>query len=100
MPPTFHDAFEDAGGFGWQLPAAPVFDWATLRDNKSGEIKRLNDIYGRLLDTAGVRLINGRAQVVDAHHVEVGGERISAAKILVAVGGWPWVPDFPGSELR
>ncbi|RCV87434.1 glutathione-disulfide reductase [Billgrantia montanilacus] len=94
----FHDAFEDAGGFGWHLPAAPVFDWATLRDNKIGEIKRLNDIYGRLLDTAGVRLINGRAQVVDAHHVDVGGERISAAKILVAVGGWPWVPDFPGSE--
>nr|WP_255775064.1 glutathione-disulfide reductase [Halomonas alkalisoli] len=94
----FHDAFEDAGGFGWHLPAPPTFDWATLRDNKSGEIKRLNDIYGRLLETAGVRLINGRAQVVDAHHVDVGGERISAARILVAVGGWPWVPDFPGSE--
>ncbi|RDB43317.1 glutathione-disulfide reductase [Halomonas sp. DQ26W] len=94
----FHDAFEDASGFGWQLPGAPTLDWATLRDNKSGEIKRLNDIYGRLLDTAGVRLINGRARVVDAHHVEVAGERISAAKILVAVGGWPWVPDFPGSE--
>lgn len=94
----FHDTFEDAGGFGWHLPAAPTFDWATLRDNKSGEIKRLNDIYGRLLETAGVRLINGRAKVVDEHHVDVGGERISAARILVAVGGWPWVPDFPGSE--
>ncbi|AMD00967.1 glutathione-disulfide reductase [Halomonas chromatireducens] len=94
----FHDAFEDAAGFGWQLPGVPTFDWATLRENKTGEIKRLNDIYGRLLETAGVRLINGRAQVVDTHHVDVAGERISAAKILVAVGGWPWVPDFPGSE--
>ncbi len=94
----FHDAFEDAAGFGWQLPGVPTFDWATLRDNKSGEIKRLNDIYGRLLETAGVRLINGRARVVDEHHVDVAGETISAAKILVAVGGWPWVPEFPGSE--
>ncbi|WP_246007459.1 glutathione-disulfide reductase [Halomonas nitroreducens] len=95
----FHEAFEDAGGFGWQLSSAPEFDWPTLRDNKIGEIKRLNGIYGRLLDNAGVRLINGRAKVLDPHHVVVAGETISAEKILVAVGGWPWVPDFPGSEL-
>ncbi|MEQ6917476.1 glutathione-disulfide reductase [Halomonas aquatica] len=95
----FHEAFEDAGGFGWHLPEAPRFDWATLRDNKIGEIKRLNGIYGRLLDAAGVRLINERARVVDAHHVEVGGETLSAEKILVAVGGWPWMPDFPGNDL-
>lgn len=94
----FHEAFEDAGGFGWHLPEAPRFEWATLRDNKVGEIKRLNDIYGRLLDTAGVRLINGRAKVLDEHHVSVNDETLSAAKILVAVGGWPWVPDFPGNE--
>lgn len=94
----FHDAFEDANGFGWQLPAPPSFDWATLRDNKSSEIQRLNQIYARLLDGAGVRLINGRARVVDAHCVEIAGETIKAEKILVAVGGWPWVPAFPGSE--
>jgi len=94
----FHEAFEDAGGFGWELAGAPRFEWSRLRDNKSGEIKRLNAIYGRLLDTAGVRLINGRARVEDAHHVTVNDERISAEKILVAVGGWPWVPDFPGNE--
>ena len=95
----FHDAFEDARGFGWSLTEAPRFDWATLRDNKVREIKRLNEIYGRLLDNAGVELIHGRARVVDAHRVEVDGRAFSAAKILVAVGGWPWVPDFPGREL-
>ncbi|TDB05515.1 glutathione-disulfide reductase [Halomonas marinisediminis] len=95
----FHDAFEDAGGFGWHLPEPPRFDWPTLRDNKVGEIKRLNGIYARLLDGAGVSLINGRARVLDAHHVAVGDEIYSAEKILVAVGGWPWVPEFPGSDL-
>jgi len=94
----FHEAFDDARGFGWRLGEAPTFDWPTLRDNKIGEIKRLNGIYGKLLDGAGVRLINGRAKIVDEHTVEVAGERISAEKILVAVGGWPWVPPFPGSE--
>ena len=95
----FHDAFEDAEGFGWRLAEAPSFDWPTLRDNKVGEIKRLNGIYARLLDGAGVRLINGRARLLDAHRVAVGDEVHSAEKILIAVGGWPWVPEFPGSEL-
>nr|WP_298523042.1 glutathione-disulfide reductase [uncultured Halomonas sp.] len=94
----FHEAFTDSAGFGWQLPQPPQFDWATLRDNKIEEIKRLNGIYGRLLDGADVRLIHGRAKIVDAHRVEVAGETVSAAKILVAVGGWPWIPDFPGKE--
>ncbi|GHC26788.1 glutathione-disulfide reductase [Aidingimonas halophila] len=94
----FHESFKDSAGFGWTLPEAPRFDWPTLRDNKIAEIKRLNGIYGRLLDGADVRLINGRARVVDAHHVEVAGETISSDKILVATGGWPWVPDFPGNE--
>ncbi|WP_342594461.1 glutathione-disulfide reductase [Salinicola lusitanus] len=95
----FHDAFEDSRGFGWTIPQAPAFDWATLRDNKVEEIKRLNGIYGRLLEGAGVRLINGRAKLVDANAVEINGERITAEKILVAVGGWPWTPQFEGSEL-
>ena len=94
----FHDAFEDSSGFGWTIPQAPSFDWATLRDNKIEEIKRLNGIYNRLLEGAGVTLINGRAKVVDAHAVEVNGELITAEKILVAVGGWPWTPQFEGSE--
>ncbi|KAA0019267.1 glutathione-disulfide reductase [Salinicola corii] len=95
----FHDAFEDSRGFGWTIPQAPAFDWATLRDNKVEEIKRLNGIYGRLLEGAGVRLINGRAKLVDANAVEINGEHITAEKILVAVGGWPWTPQFEGSEL-
>ncbi|MFD2189957.1 glutathione-disulfide reductase [Pistricoccus aurantiacus] len=94
----FHDAFEDSAGFGWTLPQAPIFDWATLRDNKIAEIKRLNGIYGRLLEGANVALFNARARVIDAHRVEVAGKTVSADKILIATGGWPWKPDFPGNE--
>lgn len=94
----FHDAFDDSAGFGWTLSEPPHFDWTTLRDNKSSEIKRLNQVYARLLDDAGVKRIHGRAHLLDAHRVEVGGDQIRADKILVAVGGWPWVPDFPGNE--
>ncbi|MHB0775489.1 glutathione-disulfide reductase [Halomonas sp. WWR20] len=94
----FHESFSDSGGFGWTFSDAPRFEWATLRDNKIEEIKRLNGIYGRLLEGAGVELINGRASIVDAHTVEIAGQRYSAEKVLVATGGWPWIPDFPGHE--
>lgn len=98
----FHDSFDDAAGFGWQLPGPANFDWATLRDNKISEIKRLNGIYQRLLEGAGVTLFNARARVVDAHTVMLKNEQndtpVTAHKILLATGGWPWIPDFPGSE--
>lgn len=98
----FHDSFDDAAGFGWQLPGPASFDWATLRDNKISEIKRLNGIYQRMLEGAGVTLLNARARVVDPHTVMLKGEHgestVTAQKIVLATGGWPWVPDFPGSE--
>ncbi|MGB1142111.1 MAG: FAD-dependent oxidoreductase, partial [Halioglobus sp.] len=70
-----------------------------LRDNKKDEISRLNGIYDRLLDGAGAQVIEGRAAIVDAHTVAVGDTRYTAARILIATGGWPHVPDFPGNDL-
>ena len=43
-------------------------------------------------------LHNGHAQLIDAHTVEVNGERYTADKILIATGSWPYVPDFDGKE--
>ncbi|QIB65425.1 glutathione-disulfide reductase [Kineobactrum salinum] len=94
----FGKAFEDARGFGWDS-AKPAFDWATLRDNKKAEIARLNGIYRRLLDGAEADIIDGRARLVDAHTVAVGKQQYSAGKILIATGGWPHIPEFPGSDL-
>ncbi|WP_019531700.1 glutathione-disulfide reductase [Dasania marina] len=94
----FSHAFEDARGFGWDA-SLPNFNWATLRDNKKTEISRLNGIYDGMLDNAGVTVLNGRARFVDAHTVEVNGQQHSAQRIVIATGGWPFVPDIPGREL-
>ncbi len=94
----FRHAFEDARGFGWDSET-PAFDWATLRDNKKAEISRLNGIYRNLLDDVDVNVINGRGRIVDAHTVDVNGQTYSTEKILIATGGWPYIPDIPGSEL-
>jgi glutathione reductase (NADPH) len=93
----FGKAFQDARGFGWDSGPIP-FDWATLRDNKKTEISRLNAIYRNLLGGVDVDIIDGRASIVDAHTVIVSGQHYSAGKILIATGGWPHIPDFPGSE--
>lgn len=94
----YQEDFEDAAGYGWNLEGRARFDWATLRDNKTCEIERLNGIYQRLLENAGVELVRGHARLLDCHTVAVEGREYSAETILIATGGRPWVPEFPGSE--
>ncbi|WGL63240.1 glutathione-disulfide reductase [Pseudomonas sp. CW003PS] len=93
----FAEDFEQASGFGWSLGEAN-FDWATLIGNKNREIERLNGIYRNLLVNSGVSLFEGHARIVDAHTVEVNGQRHSTERILIATGGWPQIPDIPGRE--
>ena len=94
---SFSAAAEDAAGFGWTVPP-PTFDWATLIANKDREIERLNGIYRGLLEGSGVRIIEGRAKLVDRHTVEVDGERFTTGHILIATGGRPFKAPIPGVE--
>ncbi len=89
--------FEDARAFGWNL-AGPELDWSRLIFNKNREIERLNGVYIGLLDKAGVTMFNGTATISGPNEVSVLGRAYSAERILIAVGGHPFVPDFPGSE--
>lgn len=93
----FSDEFAAAAGFGWQV-GQPQFDWATLRDNKTREIERLNGVYRNLLENAGVTIYAGHARLRSPNEIEVNGETFSARYILLATGGWPFVPDIPGAE--
>jgi glutathione reductase (NADPH) len=93
----FAHEFEDAASFGWTL-GEPSHSWAALRDTVQKEVDRLNGVYLRLLDGAGVKLHMGRARLMDRHTIAIGNETITADKILVAVGGRPEVPKIPGHE--
>jgi glutathione reductase (NADPH) len=95
---SFSAAAADAAGFGWTVPT-PSFDWATLIANKDREIERLNGIYRSLLEGAGVRIIEGRARLLDRHTVDVGGESFSTERILIATGGRPFKSQIPGQDL-
>ena len=99
----YAEAFHEAAGFGWSIPAPPRFNWSVLKANRATEITRLNGVYQNLLTGAGVQLITGWATLVDAHTVAVKGaegqHRYSAKNILIATGGTPSVPDIAGREL-
>ncbi|WP_306028776.1 glutathione-disulfide reductase [Stappia sp. MMSF_3263] len=86
----FSEEFEDAAGFGWQVGESR-FDWERLIDAKDREITRLEGVYRRNLERAGVEMFDSRAVLEDAHtvHLLSDGRRIRAAKILIAVGATP-----------
>jgi glutathione reductase (NADPH) len=94
---SFSAAAEDAAGFGWTVPS-PTFDWTTLIANKDREIARLNGIYRGLLEDSGVRILEGRAKLLDRHTVDVDGDSFTAERILIATGGRPFIPPIPGAE--
>lgn len=93
----FAEDFEDAAGFGWDVKP-DRFNWDRLIENKNTEISRLNDVYRRLLDNAGVKLYEAPAKILDRHTIQVGNEQVTTDRIIVATGGWPSMPDLPGVE--
>jgi len=93
----FSGHFQDAGGFGWHVGQTAI-DWPQLIATKNKELDRLNGIYNNILSSNGVETLQGRGTLVDAHTVEVAGKRYTAEKILIAVGGWPTMPNVPGIE--
>ncbi len=94
----FREDFEDAAAYGWTV-GEPAFDWLSLIHNKDQEIDRLERIYQKLLGDAGVDVHIGRARLIDAHTIALDEDhRITADKILIAVGGHGVVPDIPGHE--
>ena len=102
----FAEAFEESHGYGWE-GEAPLLNWQTLKGRRSQEIGRLNGVYANLLRGAGVVLLNGHASLIDGHTVNLatlnadgspGHTRHTAERILLAVGGTPFVPHFQGRE--
>ncbi|MHC0064080.1 glutathione-disulfide reductase [Nostoc sp. UIC 10890] len=93
----FPALFSDASGYGWKVGNAE-FNWEYFITSIDKEVRRLSQLHISFLEKAGVELISGRATLVDPHTVEVDGRKVTAEKILIAVGGRPVKPDLPGVE--
>ncbi|PQM27556.1 glutathione-disulfide reductase [Sphingopyxis lindanitolerans] len=94
----FAEDIHDARKFGWDVPDC-TFNWDVLRDNVLAEVDRLEGLYGQTLDSHKVTLFKTRATVVGPQKVRLAdGKELTAERILIATGGWPHVPEFPGSD--
>ncbi len=95
----FADTVGDAQAYGWDMQPG-AFNWNTFKVKLHAELDRLEGIYRNILKNNGVESFDQRAHVVDPHTVELAdGTRKTAKHILVATGGRPVVPEFPGSDL-
>lgn len=98
----FSEEVEDARGYGWSVEP-PTHDWATLIARQDRELTRLHGIYQRLLDSRGVQVLRGDARLVDPRTVVLttpeGAEHTLRTRyVLLATGGVPRRPTFPGGE--
>jgi glutathione reductase (NADPH) len=95
----FAESFEDAAGFGWTVPE-PRFDWRTMVAAKEREITRLEGLYTKGQENAGVTVIKSRAVLEGAHAVLLlaTGRVVRARHILIATGAKPNLPAIPGIE--
>lgn len=95
----FPAQFEESEGYGWSKPES-YLNWSQMIQAVNNEVDRLNGIYQRMLDKSGVELFRGYAKFVDSHTVEIGERKVSADKIIIAVGGRPVKPkNIPGIDL-
>jgi glutathione reductase (NADPH) len=89
---------EDSLGFGWDFPKGH-HDWRQFIAAKDREIDRLQGVYRKLLGNAGAKVFDARATFIDPHTLDVGGERVTAAHIVIATGSTPDKAKIPGADL-
>jgi glutathione reductase (NADPH) len=93
----FPAQFKEAQGYGWSAVESTL-DWPYMVKAVNDEVTRLNGIYQRMLDGSKVEIFHGHGRLVDAHTIDLGEKTVTADKVLIAVGGAPVRPDFPGAE--
>ena len=94
----FSEEFNHAQSYGW-YHNNNRFVWNDLIKNKNKEIERLNGIYQKILNDSNVKVFEEHAKIVDPHTIKINNENITTKYIMIATGGWPYVPNIEGKEL-
>jgi len=89
----------DAVGYGFQVNLES-HDWAALKSGRDAYVSRLNGIYANNLEKRSIDCILSRAKLCGPNEVkDDAGAIYRGTHVLIATGGYPTVPDLPGSEL-
>ncbi|VVC44920.1 Hypothetical protein CINCED_3A017509 [Cinara cedri] len=97
------ESLHEARSYGWNVPNSISFNWESLVEAVQNHIKSVNWVTRVQLRDKNIEYVNGHGVFEDAHTVVAkmknGKERrITAKDILIAVGGRPHYPDFPGCK--
>lgn len=71
-------------------------DWPAIRDRVFGRIDPIHDSAVAYRRSNGIDVYTDPARFVAPKTLDVGGEKVTAEQIVVAVGSRPVVPDIPG----
>lgn len=86
-----------ADSYGWSDCHRQI-DWPQLIAAVHQHVESIRQSYRQNFQEAGIELIQGYASFIDPHTLELDGRRLTADKILIAVGGHPIKPDVPGMK--
>ena len=86
---------EIARDYGWSnLPGE--FNWPSFKQAMDNHIRAIRQ--SQIDNLEGIDILRGQATFVDAHTLEIEGQKITSEFVLIAVGGRPAMPDLPGIE--
>ncbi|TKC88451.1 glutathione-disulfide reductase [Trinickia terrae] len=82
---SFSRAMAEASGYGWTAVSGhfQLEGWA---EAKKRELKRLEQIYQKMLADSDVEVLIGHARIAGARSVAVADRKLSAERILIATG--------------
>ncbi|MDZ8237327.1 MAG: glutathione-disulfide reductase [Nostoc sp. ChiQUE01a] len=83
--------------YGWS-DCPTYFDWTLFIKSVHKHVDSINESYLQQLQKAGIEIISERTSFIDAHTISIGDRKVTADKILIAVGGQPLKPNIPGIE--
>ena len=76
-----------------------TFDFGAAMTRKDEVVTQLRDGVKQLMQSPGITAIEGEARLVDAHTIEVNGDRHEAKNIVIATGSAPKGLPIPGADL-
>ncbi|MDB2448711.1 dihydrolipoyl dehydrogenase [bacterium] len=81
-----------------QFGEVPVDGAAVLEKVRAVSERVYLDETPEVLEKAGAVYLNGEARFVDAHHIDVDGQRIAGRAFILATGSRPMVPPIDGLD--
>ena len=98
----FSKNVEDAIGYCWSISDYKS-NWHDLIIKKNKELDRLHHIYKNLILNSGCDLFKGYGKLISSNEVQISEENketvISSKKIMLAVGGKSFFPNFNGNQF-